>query len=178
MYFSQPKFQPVPELSGLLDQLCCLSESELSHYPNLAGNELLIHNGKDEPQEHVAMGKKQEGLTARKQFAKDFTVLAMPYQDPEQFSSFFCQMTLHLPKSANLFPLYTEVSRAILDIKNWSADTDSLILVSVRYGSALLAPNLSVVSYSKKERQNSKTMQKEDSDSFAKILIPYQEAWS
>lgn len=174
MYFSQPEFRPVPELQGLMDQLCCLSEFELSHYPNLAGNELLVHNGKEEPQEHVSMGKKREGLTARKQFAKDFEVLAMPYQDPERFSSFLCQMTLSLPKSANLFPLYAEVSRGILDIKNWSAETDSLILVSVRYGSALLAPNLSVVSYQKTERDPNIST-KDYSSSFAKVLIPYQE---
>lgn len=167
--FSSRWFSDISNLPEILNHIFCISKTELQYYPTLAGNELWVWNGAESPHEGGAMGKKIDDRSSREQWAKDFEVLASPYLE-KQVPSFLCTAGIQFPDHGTLFPLYASLSKVVRASKEWSEQTDSLMALSIRYGSAVEAPNLSVISLQKHPESSSESATADYKTSFSELL--------
>lgn len=153
--FSCQVFSEISQLPETLNRIFCVTKTELQYYPTLASNEIWVWNGAELPHEGGAMGKKIDNRKDREQWANDFERLAQPYLDQKVPSLFLCA-ELQLPEHGSMFSIYASMAKLILNLKHWSEQTDSLLACSVRYGSTIQAPNLSVISLQKHPKDCSK----------------------
>lgn len=129
------KFVVPKNRAEYLNQMFCTSRAGLSQCQNLAGNEIILIHGKEDPlfpiQRH-SMGKKIENLQDRRQWEKDFAILAQPYFDtPADVPQFFCQVALEHTGPAWQF--YFTANQKIQAITRWAQKTNSLLVCTTHY---------------------------------------------
>lgn len=160
---------PVGSLPERLNVMFCLTKSELSHYPNLAGNEILCQNGREEAGSfHLAMGRKIDDLPARKRAAKDVQTRLRPVRNSP--CAFAGTLTLHLPDGQPMVALYREVGRCRNRIMQWAKDQNAIVVCSSHYARAGQEPHLLVLAYPADPRMSGPEWKNSFQQSFRNLL--------